>query len=64
MVEDMPIQPNFITYRTFLGACKKWGNAALGKQAFDCAVRLDEQQTAPFVLMSNIYVLADADDIL
>jgi hypothetical protein len=25
---------------------------------------LDEQQTAPFVLMSNIYVLADADDIL
>ena len=62
MVKDMPIQPNFISYRTVLGACKKWENIGLGRQAFDCAVRLGKQQTAPFVLISNIYAVVDSED--
>eukprot|EP00250_Pteridium_aquilinum_P010667 c19550_g1_i1 orf=1-624(+) len=58
IVEEMPFQPNLITWNTILGACQNWSNVELGKQAFQCALRLDAKQPAPYISMISIY--ADA----
>lgn len=61
-VKDMPLQPNFVTWRTVLGACTKYCLLESGRLAFNYAVELDEQQAAPFILMSNIFASLDTDD--
>ena len=45
-----------------LSACRKWGNVALGRYAFDEAVQLDEGDDAAYLCMFNIYSDADMDD--
>lgn len=59
VIERMPCQPNFVTWRTVLGACRKWGNVELGKHAFECAMVEDKIQIGACILMYNIYVEAN-----
>lgn len=59
MLEEMPFQPNRVTWTTMLGACRKWQNLGLGKQAFESLRGLDEKQAAAFLLMLDIYANAD-----
>ncbi|KAI5056883.1 hypothetical protein GOP47_0028701 [Adiantum capillus-veneris] len=40
---------------TLLGACRKWGNIELGRQAFKRAVKLDAKEGAAYICMFNIY---------
>lgn len=56
MVKKMPSQPDLVVWDMVLGACQKWGNAELGRQAFDYVVGLDENHSAAYILLSNIYV--------
>ncbi|MCO5546608.1 hypothetical protein L7F22_000038 [Adiantum nelumboides] len=58
IVEEMPFQPNLVTWNTVLGACQKWRNVKLGEVAFHCALILDYKQPAPYASMISIY--ADA----
>lgn len=58
MLERMPFEPDLVTWGTMLGACHKWGYLDLGRQAFEGAVRLDQRQSAAFILMSNMFVEA------
>lgn len=55
MLEKMPLQPNFVTWNTLLGACYKWGSADLGIYAFECTEETVEDFSAAFTLMGNIY---------
>eukprot|EP00250_Pteridium_aquilinum_P013889 c21637_g1_i2 orf=1129-4512(+) len=55
LLEKMPLQPNFVTRNTLLGACHKWGSADLGVYAFECTEGIDEDPSGAFTLMSNIY---------
>eukprot|EP00246_Nothoceros_aenigmaticus_P010396 TRINITY_DN2687_c2_g1_i1.p1 TRINITY_DN2687_c2_g1~~TRINITY_DN2687_c2_g1_i1.p1 ORF type:complete len:349 (-),score=51.78 TRINITY_DN2687_c2_g1_i1:471-1484(-) len=55
VVKAIPFHPDSAVWKCVLGACRKWKNVALGKQAFDCAVRLDNGDAATYVLMENIY---------
>lgn len=57
-IDNMPFSPDIALWRTVLGACQKWRRKALGKRAFECAVRLDMSDAASYVLMSNIYEAA------
>ncbi|KAI5079097.1 hypothetical protein GOP47_0006768 [Adiantum capillus-veneris] len=58
IVEEMPYQPNLVTWNTVLGACQKWRSVKLAEVAFQCALALDWKQPAPYACMISIY--ADA----
>lgn len=55
MTKSMPFPPDSAIWQTILAACQKWRNAEIGRQAFECAVRLDRNDAAAYALMSNIY---------
>ena len=58
MLEKMPLQPKMATWNAILAACQKWGNVELGEWVFECVSRLNENYTAAFISMYNIYSTA------
>lgn len=54
-IDEMPIEPNDIVWRTLLSACINYGNLILGQQAAEHLVRLDISNLGTFVLLSNMY---------
>ncbi|MCO5583234.1 hypothetical protein L7F22_037142 [Adiantum nelumboides] len=58
MQENMPFEPDLVTWSTLLGASRNWGDVELGKESFEWVARLDEGNAAAYIVMSNIY--ADA----
>ncbi|KAJ7290856.1 hypothetical protein O6H91_05G071700 [Diphasiastrum complanatum] len=63
-INKMPIQPDSVVWMTLLGAARNHGNAEIGRRAFDCVVKLEPKNAAPYVLLSNIYVVAGRKDEL
>ena len=55
VMERMPFQPNSVTWCTILGACRKSGDIALARHAFECATVLNDREGASFILMASIY---------
>lgn len=55
LVKAMPFQPTGAVWHTLLSACQKWSNVDVGRQTYESAVELDENDGAAYVLMSNIY---------
>ncbi|MCO5611999.1 hypothetical protein L7F22_066260 [Adiantum nelumboides] len=58
IIKMMPSSDSPPIWSALLGACRKWGNVALGRMAFECAVELDKCDAAAYVVMSNIYAAA------
>jgi pentatricopeptide repeat protein len=56
-IKEMATYDYLPVWTTLLGSCQRWGNAKVGKFAFDHVVRLDERCTAAYVSMSNIYAM-------
>ncbi|KAI5079033.1 hypothetical protein GOP47_0006704 [Adiantum capillus-veneris] len=56
MLEKMPHQPTLYGWCSVLSACRKWANVKVGRHAFECVMRLDNEHSAAFVLMFNIYM--------
>jgi pentatricopeptide repeat protein len=54
MIEEMPFCPSLLQWHTVLAACRKWGDADLGKHAFEHALCLDESNPSAYVYMSNV----------
>ncbi|KAJ7231027.1 hypothetical protein O6H91_Y458300 [Diphasiastrum complanatum] len=54
----MPIQPDAVVWMALLGACKNHGNVELGRRAFESILKLEPDNAAAFVLLSNMYVAA------
>lgn len=52
---NMPLQPDLCVWLCLLGTCRKHGNVALGRRAFEGAVGVDKTSASAYVLMSNIY---------
>ncbi|XP_024539658.1 pentatricopeptide repeat-containing protein At3g05340-like [Selaginella moellendorffii] len=55
MVKAMPCEASGVAWRTVLGACKQWKNAAVGKLAFDLLVEVEARHEAGYLLMEAIY---------
>lgn len=55
MLENTPLQLDFVSLSTLLGACQKWGNIELGSWIFERAMRMVEEDAASLVSMSNIF---------
>ncbi|KAF7129180.1 hypothetical protein RHSIM_Rhsim10G0036200 [Rhododendron simsii] len=54
-IDTMEIQPNAIVWRTLLGACRVHGNVKLGRRANERLLGMRNDQSADYVLLSNIY---------
>ncbi|KAJ7536563.1 hypothetical protein O6H91_12G073900 [Diphasiastrum complanatum] len=61
-VRKMPVQPNALVLRTLLAAARNHGHVEIGRRAFDCVVKLEPENAAPYVLLSNIYAAAGQRD--
>ncbi|MCO5547389.1 hypothetical protein L7F22_000838 [Adiantum nelumboides] len=61
LMQEMPFQPNLVTWNTFIGACQRFGNLDLGRQAFEFARSLVKKHGGSYVFMSNIYVDVDSE---
>jgi pentatricopeptide repeat protein len=57
-INQMPVEPDSMVWRTLLGACTVHGNLLLGERAARCLIELEPQDSATYVLLSNIYVAA------
>ncbi|KAJ7527393.1 hypothetical protein O6H91_16G051800 [Diphasiastrum complanatum] len=63
-INKMPIQPNSVVWMTLLGAARNHGHVEIGRRAFDCVVKLEPKNAAPYVLLANIYAAAGRKDEL
>eukprot|EP01018_Ginkgo_biloba_P012654 Gb_23605 [translate_table: standard] len=54
-INKMPFEADAMIWRTLLGACRVHGNMELGKRAAECILELEPQDSAAYVLLSNIY---------
>ena len=59
MIKRMPMYPDHVFWRAFLGACQNWGNMELGRIAFDHLIEFNEADSVSYIYMSNI--CADAE---
>ena len=55
MIKTMPSSVYPSAWLSLLGACKKWGNVEIGREAFECAVKLNAKHDAAYLLMFQIY---------
>ena len=58
MIRSMPIKADAIIWKTLLSACKIHKNADMAKRVADEVIRLYPQESAPYVLLSNIHASA------
>ncbi|CAM6118093.1 unnamed protein product [Calypogeia fissa] len=57
-ISNMPVEPNAVTWGALLGACRTYGNEELGELAAKEVFKLEPENPAPYVLLSNIYAAA------
>ena len=62
IVKKMPIQPKCVLWHIVLANCQKWGNVELGRHTFAHAMQLDDEDSASYIYMSNIFVDVGAVD--
>ncbi|POO03902.1 DYW domain containing protein [Trema orientale] len=58
LVESMKLKPNVGIWQTLLSACRIHGDLEIGREVGDILIRLDEDNTVNYVMLSNMY--ADA----
>jgi pentatricopeptide repeat protein len=58
MIRSMPIKADAIIWKTLLSACKIHKNADMAKRIAEEVIRLYPQDSAPYVLLSNIHASA------
>eukprot|EP01018_Ginkgo_biloba_P026883 Gb_14445 [translate_table: standard] len=54
-IENMPLKPSGLVWRTLLGACRVHGNMDIGKRAAETLLALEPLDAANYVLLSNIF---------
>ncbi|CAM6128519.1 unnamed protein product [Calypogeia fissa] len=57
-ISNMAVEPNGVTWKALLGACRTYGNVELGELAAEELLRLEPNDSAAYVLLSNIYAAA------
>ncbi|KAL5554974.1 hypothetical protein UlMin_037210 [Ulmus minor] len=55
LIEEMPFEPDAVIWRTMLSICTLHGNIELAERAARSILQLDPQDSAAYVLLSNIY---------
>ncbi|KAF7148937.1 hypothetical protein RHSIM_Rhsim03G0201700 [Rhododendron simsii] len=55
LINSMPFEADALVWRTLLGACRVHGNIALGKQAAEMVIEKEPNDSAGYILLSNLY---------
>ncbi|XP_057950646.1 pentatricopeptide repeat-containing protein At2g41080 [Malania oleifera] len=55
MIKSMPVKADSIIWKTLLSACKTHKNAEMARRIALEVLRIDPQDSAPYVLLSNIH---------
>ncbi|CAI0390788.1 unnamed protein product [Linum tenue] len=55
LIETMPVEPDAVVWGSLLGACKVSRNITLGKYVAEKLLEIDPTNSAPYVLLSNMY---------
>ncbi|XP_058760229.1 pentatricopeptide repeat-containing protein At2g29760, chloroplastic-like [Vicia villosa] len=55
LIQKMPIKPDFVVWSALLGACRTYGNLAIGKQIMKQLLELGRYDSGLYVLLSNMY---------
>jgi len=55
LINNMPMEPDYVVWSAFLGACRKHGEINLARLAATKLKELDPENSLGYVLMSNIY---------
>ncbi|CAM6086203.1 unnamed protein product [Calypogeia fissa] len=58
LITNMPVEPNGVTWKALLGACRTYGNIELGEVAAKELLKLEPKDDAAYVLLSNMYAAA------
>jgi pentatricopeptide repeat protein len=53
-IDELPIKPTPILWRTLLSACSSHGNVEMGKQVMDRISELDDSHGGDYVILSNL----------
>ncbi|KAJ7555613.1 hypothetical protein O6H91_05G046700 [Diphasiastrum complanatum] len=61
-ISKMPIQPNAVVWMSLLSAARNHGHVEIGRRAFDSVVKLEPENAAAYVLLSDIYATAGRSD--
>eukprot|EP01018_Ginkgo_biloba_P019324 Gb_30146 [translate_table: standard] len=56
-IRKLPFKPGPILWRTLLGACRVHNNMEIGKRAAECILELEPEDSAAYVLLSNLYAV-------
>ena len=56
LINKMPFKLGPLVWRTLLSGCRVHGNVELGKCSAEYILKLEPQDTATYVLLSNIYI--------
>lgn len=54
-IEDLPVEPNDVIWRTLLSACKNHESFNIGQPVDEHLIRLDSYNSSSYVLLSNMY---------
>ncbi|KAK7390970.1 hypothetical protein VNO78_19220 [Psophocarpus tetragonolobus] len=54
-LQDMPMKPNTILWRSLLGAARLHGNLGMGEAALKHLIELEPEASGNYVLLSNMY---------
>ncbi|KAI8565011.1 hypothetical protein RHMOL_Rhmol03G0227400 [Rhododendron molle] len=55
LINSMPFEADALVWRTLLGACRVHSNIALGKQAAEMVIEKEPNDSAGYILLSNLY---------
>lgn len=63
-VQDMPIKPDIIMWRTLIAACQTQGNISLANRVMNHLCELGPRKSEDYVLLSNLFALnAEWDNV-
>lgn len=62
VIRKMPMQPDYVIWSTFLGACRKHGETKAANLASSKLKELDPENSLGYVVISNIYCSANSFD--
>ncbi|RZC82887.1 hypothetical protein C5167_045668 [Papaver somniferum] len=62
-IEEMPIEPDAMIWRTLLSGCTVHKNLDIGEFAANQLLQLEPEDSATYVLLSNIYAVAKKWDL-
>ncbi|KAL5221953.1 hypothetical protein ABZP36_026666 [Zizania latifolia] len=54
-IDKMPMKPNSTIWGTLLAACRVHNNSEIGELAADRLLKLDPDNSTPYILLSNMY---------